>query len=64
MRKNARNKHNRQHERVHEGHPVALRGRRNPKAAPNTLKFFAYVEGVEVAPSVIRGANGMKWMLP
>lgn len=61
MRKNARNKHNRSHERSHE---VALTGRRTRKAAPNSLKFLAAVEGVEVEHGWIRGSNGMKWRLP
>lgn len=39
---------------------VALVGRRNKKAADNSLRFLARVEGVE-CDGHIRGANGMKW---
>lgn len=44
-------------------HAIALTGRRNKKAAANSLRFFAEVEGVEVEGHV-RGANGIRWRLP
>lgn len=43
-------------------YPVALTGKRNKKAAANSLQFFAQVEGVEVDGHV-RGANGIRWRL-
>lgn len=40
---------------------VAVTGRRNPRCAPNSLKFLADIEGVHDYDGHIRGANGIKW---
>lgn len=42
-------------------HEVALTGRRTPKSAPNSLQFFAHVEGVTEYDGRVRSANGMRW---
>lgn len=39
---------------------VALVGRRNRTAAPNSKMFFTNIEGVEELGRV-RGANGIRW---
>lgn len=44
----------------HSQHEVPLTGRRNPKCAPNSLKFMAIIEG-EYVDGHVRGSNGMKW---
>lgn len=61
MRKNPRNKQNREHEHAHR--EIALTGRRKRNAAPNSLKFLVEVEGVEEY-GYIRAANGARWRLP
>lgn len=45
-------------------HDIALKGRRTPEAAPNSMQFFAQVEGVPEPSGHLRGANGMRWRLP
>lgn len=60
MRNNTRKKHQ-QNERAYD---LPLRGRRHAKAAPNSLVFFARVEGVPEHDGRVRGANGMRWRIP
>lgn len=40
---------------------VPLRGRRTRKSVPNSLQFFARIEGEQEHDGRIRGANGMRW---
>ena len=42
---------------------VPLTGRRNRKSAPNSLQFFATIEGVETDDAHIRSSNGMRWRI-
>lgn len=43
---------------------IPLRGRRNKRAANNSLQFFSAVEGTTEQDGRLRSANGMRWVLP
>lgn len=49
-----------QHRRTSEV-AAPLIGRRNRKSAPNSLQFFARIEGEQDHNGHVRSANGMRW---